>query len=173
MPYVGILLRGHTSTTYVATFDIPITTVFTLKLDFYLYSQIVNTQETMELRELFLQGDAQVAELVKESGFLKPVHKISVDDIPEAVCTEYLITKAYAEILQFKEGLSVLGVSGLIEKHPRELESIFVYNPNIVTPNDLKEIFKPCFSVSGSNNREKEELIILNWIDYLFEAEGT
>ena len=67
----------------------------------------------------------------------------------------------------------MLGVSGLIEKHPRELENIFVYNPNTVIPNDLKEIFKPCFSVSGSNNREKEELIILNWIDYLFEAEGT
>ena len=87
----------------------------------------------MELRELFLQGDAQVAQFVKESGFLKPVHKMTIDDISNivgAVCTKYLITKAYAEILQFKEGLSVLGVGGLIEKHPTELENTFFYNPN-------------------------------------------
>ena len=72
----------------------------------------------------FLQGDAQVAQYVKDSGFLKPVHKITIADIPnivQAVCTEYLITKAYAEILKFKEGLSVLGVSGLIEKYPKDL----------------------------------------------------
>lgn len=89
------------------------------------------------------------------------------------MCTESLITKTYAEILQFKEGLSVLGVSGLIEKHPRELKDILVYNPKTITPQDLNEIFKPCFSPRGSNAREKEELIVLNWTDYLFEVEGT
>ena len=92
------------------------------------YLQIANTQETTELRELLLQGDAQVAQFVKESGFLKPVHKMTIANIPnivEAVCTEYLITRAYAEILQFKEGLSVLGVSGLVEKHPRETREYF------------------------------------------------
>ena len=81
----------------------------------------------------------------------QPVHRMTISDIPniiEAVCTESLITKTYAEILQFK------GVNGLIEN-----------------AKDLSEIFKPSFR--GSNAREKEELIILNWTDYLFEAEGT
>ena len=151
------------------------TTFWHLLLLPYICLQITDIQETAELRDLFWEGDAKVAQFVKESGFLKPVHKMTIADIPnivEAVCTECLITKAYAGILQFKEGLSVLGVSGLIEKHPRELESIFLYSPKTVTPNDLKEIFKPCFSPIGSNAREKEEMIILNWIDYISEAEG-
>lgn len=140
------------------------------------FLQITNIEETTELRELFLQGDAKLAQFVRECGFLKPVHKVTITDIPnivEAVCTEFLITKTYAEILQFKEGLSVLGVSGLIEKYPRELQNIFVHNPKTLTPQDLSEIFKPSFSPRGSNAREKEELIILNWTDYLYEAEGT
>ena len=75
----------------------------------------------MELRDVLLQDEAQLAVFVRESGFLKLVHKITVADIPsivEVVCTEY------AEILQFKEGLSILGVSELVEKYPRELEKL-------------------------------------------------
>ena len=152
--------------------------ISTLALRFIFVLQITSIKDdTTELRDLLLQDDAQLAQFVKDSGFLKPVHRITVSDIPnivEAVCTESLITKTYAEILQFKEGLSVLGVSGLVEKYPRELKDILVYNPRTITPQELSEIFKPCFSPRGSNAREKEELIILNWTDYLFEAEeGT
>ena len=40
-----------------------------------------------------------------------------------------------------------------------------------MTPQDLNDIFKPCFPPRGSYARETEELIILNWTDFLFEAE--
>ena len=41
----------------------------------------------------------------------------------------------------------------------------------MVTPNDLRDLQTLLLPI-GSNAREKEEIIILNWIDYIFEAEG-
>ena len=41
-----------------------------------------------------------------------------------------------------------------------------------MTANILDQIFMPRFSPPGSNAREKEEAIILNWKDYIYEAEG-
>ena len=41
-----------------------------------------------------------------------------------------------------------------------------------MTASILDQIFIPQFSPPGSNAREKEEAIILNWKDFIYEAEG-
>ena len=63
-----MLVNGHYLLTVVPLFE-------HLLLLPYIYLQITDIQETIELRDLFWEGDAKVAQFVKESGFLKPVHK--------------------------------------------------------------------------------------------------
>jgi len=112
---------------------------------------------------------------ITASGFGKAVFKVTRDDIPDiidAVCTEYLIMKSISEINQFQEGLNVLGVSDLIKAHPGILQEAFVHGDKEFTASDLDDLFLPVFSPSGSNAREKEEAVVLNWKDYIFEAEG-
>ena len=112
---------------------------------------------------------------IKECGFLKQAHKISLDDvseITEIVCVEYLIHRNIAEIQQFMDGLNVLGIATLLKSHPKRFKEIFVHTPKVVTTHDLDKLFVPQFSPRGSNIREKEEAIVLNWKDYIYEAEG-
>ena len=49
---------------------------------------------------------------------------------------------------------------------------MFAHVPKAVTAHDLDKLFIPQFSPHGSNGREKEEAIVLNWKDYIYEAEG-
>ena len=76
------------------------------------------------------------------------------------------------EVQQFESGLNVLEVGSLIKRYPEEMKAIFVHNPQTVTASILDQIFTPQFSPPGSNAREKEEAIILNWKDFIYEAEG-
>ena len=95
-----------------------------------------------------------------------------VPEIIEVVCTEYVIMRSINEVQQFENGLNALEVGSLIKHYPEELKEIFVHNPQTVTASILDQIFIPQFSPPGSNAREKEEAIILNWKDFIYEAEG-
>lgn len=112
---------------------------------------------------------------IKECGFLKQPHKITLDDvceITETVCVEYLIHRNVAEIQQFMDGLDVLGIGALLKSYPECFKEMFIHTPKVVTAHDLDKLFIPQFSPHGSNIREKEEAIVLNWKDYIYEAEG-
>ena len=115
------------------------------------------------------------ADYVTASGFQKAIFRVTTKDIPdivEMVCTEFLIMKSISEINQFQDGLNVLGISDLVKVHPNVLRELFVYDHKTFTAADLDELLLPVFSPIGSNAREKEEAVILNWKDYVFEAEG-
>ena len=108
-------------------------------------------------------------------GILKPVFRVTTIDIPEiieAVCMEYLIMKSINELSQFQEGLNVLGLSNRIKDHPASCHELFVDCSKNITPYDLDKLFLPLFSPEGSNAQEDEEALILNWKDYIYEAEG-
>ena len=85
---------------------------------------------------------------------------------------EYLIHRNTAEIQQFMDGLNVLGIGTLLKSFPECFKEMFVHTLKAVTAHDLDKIFIPQFSPRGSNIREKEEAIVLNWKDYIYEAEG-
>ena len=115
------------------------------------------------------------ASYVNECGFHKPVFRVTTEDIPditEAVCMEHVIMKTISEINQFQEGLNVLGIGNLVKDHPGPLRKLFVHEQKVLTADDLDKLFLPVFSPNGSNTREKEEEIILNWKDYIHESEG-
>ena len=80
--------------------------------------------------------------------------------------------KSVNELNQFQEGLNVLGLSNLIKDHPGSCRELFVDCSKNITPYDLDKLFLPLFSPEGSNAREDKEALILNWKDYIYEAEG-
>ena len=72
--------------------------------------QVCNAKEEDELRDLLMDDDA---EYLSNCGFLKPVYKITMADVPkitEVVCTEYLIMRSINEVQQFESGLNVLNI---------------------------------------------------------------
>lgn len=90
-------------------------------------------------------------------------------EIKETVCTEYLIMKSINEIQQFQEGLDVLGMGKLLKAHPTPCRALFTLYPKVVTGYDLDKLFLPILSNEGSNIREKEEAIVMNWKDYIYD----
>lgn len=106
---------------------------------------------------------------------MKQPHKVTLDDVDEivkTVCVEYFIVRSTAEIHQFVDGLNALDIGTLVKSHPTQFKEMFVYSSKVVTGYDLDKLFLPLFSPHGSNIREKEESIILNWKDYIYESEG-
>ena len=134
--------------------------------------QICNANDNATLQDLLMDDNA---DYVTASGFQKAIFRVTTEDIPdivEMVCTEFLIIKSISEINQFQDGLNVLGISDLVKAHPNVLRELFVHDHKTFTAADLDKLLLPVFSPIGSNAREKEESVILNWKDYIFEAEG-
>ena len=80
--------------------------------------------------------------------------------------------RSVGEIQQFINGLNALDIGRLIKSHPTQLKELFAYSSKVVTPHDLDQLFLPVLSLIGSNARVKEEAVILNLKDYIYESEG-
>lgn len=112
-------------------------------------------------------------DFIVECGFIKPVMQVTMADIPtilSAVCKEYIILRSSHEIAQFLEGLNTLGIASLIKAHPCSMKQLFVYNPTPVSSQEVADLFVPVFSPRGSNAREEEEAVFMNWSDYIHDA---
>ena len=57
----------------------------------------------------------------------------------------------------------------LLKTHPSHCRELFTHQPKVVTGYDLDKLFLPILSSEGSNMREKEEAIVLNWKDYIYD----
>ena len=79
--------------------------------------------------------------------------------------------KSINEIQQFQEGLDVLGMGKLLKAHPSQCRELFTHNPKVVTSYDLNKLFLPILSEKGSNMREKEEAIVMNQKDYIYDQD--
>lgn len=115
--------------------------------------QVINIKESSDLQDLLMENDIEF-KFIKECGFLKQPHKITLDDvckIAETVCVEYLIHRNIAEIQQFMDGLNVLGIGTLLKSYPEHFKEMFIRTPKAVTAHDLDKLFIPQFSPHGSN----------------------
>ena len=80
----------------------------------------MSTSSDQELQQTMLDDGF---EFVKESWFIRPVHRVTVGDIPSlvlAVCTEFVINRSSNEMSQFEEGLQEFHLSSLIKCHPEK-----------------------------------------------------
>ncbi|XP_068671668.1 G2/M phase-specific E3 ubiquitin-protein ligase-like isoform X2 [Montipora foliosa] len=88
------------------------------------------------------------------------------------LCQFFVIDKVRSVLEQFKEGLSTLNILTLITAHPRELETAFCYNPKTLTAMEVDTLFIPCFEEEGTHLRDKQEIMMMNWRDYLQDCEA-
>ena len=134
--------------------------------------QIKQSANETELRGLLVEDEFS---FVGECGFVKPVSKVSlrdVDTIIDNVCIECVVLRSSNEMSQFLEGLDALHVGSLIKVHPLLLKQLFTYSATQVTSQDLRQLLVPVYSPRGSNAREEEEAVMLNWNYYLQDIEG-
>lgn len=85
------------------------------------------------------------------------------------LCQFFVIDKVRSVLEQFKRGLSILS---FITAHPRELETAFCYNSKTLTAMEVDTLFIPCFEEEGTHLRDEQEIMMMNWRDYLQDCEG-
>ena len=135
--------------------------------------QVGKVQTTEELRILL---DTEEFSFRFEFGFSAPSSKMTLADkvnIVRTLSLHYLIYANWAEIDQLVDGLKTLGILKLMQQHPHHFRPLLQSTTKpLLTSSQMLKLFQPVWSPKGSNQREKEELIILNWTTYLDETQG-
>ena len=140
----------------------------------YICLQLQNAPSNEILRSLLMQ---ERFTFIMDCGYLKPFSTVTINDVTDiayAVFMEYVVNRSGQELSQFIDGLETLGVTTLIKSNPQAMKQLFVYDAGSkrVTPSYILDLFVPCLSPRGHNQREDEEDVILNWNDYVQDCEG-
>lgn len=78
-----------------------------------------------------------------------------------------------AALDQLKSGLGTLGILQLMQKYPTLMKPLFLDSAQkAMKVSDVLDLFSVEWSPSGSNQREEEEAVILQWTEYVQEIEG-
>lgn len=76
-------------------------------------------------------------DIITECGFSKPISRLDLSDkttILQSVALHKVILMSLAELTQFRDGLSALGVLGALQEHPNLLRSYYcLKNSNTLT----------------------------------------
>ena len=110
---------------------------------------------------------------VTQSGF--SIKFIDKSSIVSALCRHFSVFAAVAEMEQLSQGLETLEFGNLLHTHPNLFRKIFKPDLTIqpITADFIQDFFKVEFSPVGSNRRQVEESIIMHWINYLHDLEGS
>ncbi len=132
-------------------------------------------------------------DVITECGLTKPITRLELSDKVTIVQAVALHTCFKAELTQFRDGLSALGVLEAIQAHSSLLRSYYCMNNTseltsgqyrklIIVPvtdlfhlfaDDIRNLFTVLkYSVKGSNDRIKEEASYMFFIDYMDDCEG-
>lgn len=105
---------------------------------------------------------------------MKPIAFTKLCDVPviNNVCMEYVLMRSNLEMAQICKGLDTNKVFSLMKSHPVATKNLFVFNDLPLSAKKLLELLTPEFSPRGSNRRELEEAVIMNWNDYVRNLEG-
>ena len=81
----------------------------------------------------------------------------------------FAVLEVKAELDQLLSGLSsTLGVLELVRGDPVLMKDLFIHTPTSpMTADDMYDAFNICYSLNGSNNREREEATIMLWVQFL------
>jgi hypothetical protein len=95
------------------------------------------------------------------------------DELVSNLCHFFVIDKARSALEMFRDGLRTLDVLDLLKDYPSFFRPYFCYTPIDITAEYVDRIFRPIFSEEGCKIREREELIVMHWRDYLQDREGN
>lgn len=112
-----------------------------------------------------------------ECGISKPSTAYHIDDIPtilRLICLHFIILQRKAEIDQLIEGLNDLGFLEFLKEHPGSGQLLLTSKGGTkLTAAKLEDLFTIHFSEKGSNKRCEEEQVVMMWLEFLRDVEGT
>lgn len=111
-------------------------------------------------------------------GYIKPTHKIELKDTKElcySIWLHHVLYSPHAELEQLRKGfLETLQVETLVLLHEEEIRSLLAHSSLFdVTVEFLEDQFSIQYSHNGSNNRTKEEAIVMHWFEYISNCKGN
>lgn len=121
--------------------------------------------------------DGDLFDLRCTCGITVPSQSLKFKDLPQLIrsfCLHFVLYSAKSELDSIKEGLTILGLLSVMQKHSTQFLPLFLgSNRPKLTFDTLLGLFKVKeWSPQGSNSREPEEAVIFNWENYVREAEG-
>ena len=112
-----------------------------------------------------------------ECGISKPSTSYCMDDIPtilHLLCLHFIILQRKAEIDQLVECLNDLWFLKFLKKYPGAGRLLLTCSGHTkLTAAKLEDLFTIHFSEEGSNKRCEEEQIVMMWLEFLRDVEGT
>ena len=121
--------------------------------------------------------DGDLFDLRCTCGITVPSQSLKFKDLPQLIrsfCLHFVLYSAKSELDSIKEGLTILGLLSVMQKHSTQFLPLFLgSNHPKLTSDTLLGLFKVKeWSPQGSNSREPEEAVIFNWENYVRETEG-
>ena len=61
----------------------------------------------------------------------------------------------------------------VMKQHPAEFENLFCHQGKALSASEIDRTFLPMLDPVGCNARDRQELVLMHWRDYLQETEGA
>ncbi|XP_042582775.1 uncharacterized protein LOC122137829 [Cyprinus carpio] len=134
--------------------------------------QLIKIQEATTVREAN-SAIAEAADSLSIIGALRHVSSLEEKDSLVQSAADFFVNGRLATALdQFVEGLKTLGLLEELRKNPAVFYNMFVSEEIPLQAKDLCTLFDLYFSVQGSNRRDRENMTICFWRDWLIDIEG-
>ncbi|XP_026072619.1 G2/M phase-specific E3 ubiquitin-protein ligase-like [Carassius auratus] len=134
--------------------------------------QLIKIQEATTVREAN-SAIAEAADSLSIIGALRHVSSLEEKDSLVQSAANFFVNGRLATALdQFVEGLKTLGLLEELRKNPAVFYNMFVSEEIPLQAKDLCTLFDVDFSVQGSNRRDRENMTICFWRDWLIDIEG-
>uniref|UniRef100_A0A9J7XQ74 HECT-type E3 ubiquitin transferase n=1 Tax=Cyprinus carpio carpio TaxID=630221 RepID=A0A9J7XQ74_CYPCA len=133
--------------------------------------QLIKIQEATTVREAN-SAIAEAADSLSIIGALRHVSSLEEKDSLVQSTADFFVNGRLATALdQFVEGLKTLGLLEELRKNPAVFYNMFVSEEIPLQAKDLCTLFDVDFSVQGSNRRDRENMTICFWRDWLIDIE--
>ncbi|XP_052776058.1 uncharacterized protein LOC128213961 [Mya arenaria] len=110
-------------------------------------------------------------DLLEQAGFRKVLSSSTTSEAVHALKRHFTFYHVIGPLLQFRQGLKLLGVQTAIQGHAEESIKFFTTSP--VSASDVQSFFKPTYT-PDSELKPREEMIMYNFGKFLKKAErGT
>ena len=100
------------------------------------------------------------------------MHLTDKATVISAVCLHCAVLGSLAELEQLRRGLHTTRFFALMQNNVSLMKPLFLYQNKIITSDFIQDFLEVAYSEKGSNNRIKEEALMINWITYLQLLEG-
>ena len=112
-------------------------------------------------------------ELLSACGYASLPKFTEKEELVKMIARYEVLDKPRSALKQFKEGLSTLDVLHVMKQHPAEFENLFCHQGKALSASEIDRTFLPMLDPVGCNARDRQELVLMHWRDYLQETEGA